>query len=92
MILQQFYLPSLGHASYLSGSEQTAAALFIIGAELPTRPEEVPRDRPVAVICGSGYRSSAMASLLQHRGHARVINIPGGMQGWRAADLETAQD
>jgi hydroxyacylglutathione hydrolase len=69
-----------------------AGALFITGAELPTRHAEVPRDRPVAVICGSGYRSSAMASLLQHRGHARVMNILGGMQGWQAAGLETVQD
>jgi hydroxyacylglutathione hydrolase len=69
-----------------------AGALFITGAELPARSEEIPKERPVAVICGSGYRSSAMASLLQHRGHATVINILGGMQGWRAAGLETVQD
>jgi hydroxyacylglutathione hydrolase len=69
-----------------------AGALFITGAELPARSEEVPRDRPVAVICGSGYRSSAMASLLQHRGHSQVVHILGGMQGWRAAGLETVQD
>jgi hydroxyacylglutathione hydrolase len=29
MILQQFYLPSLGHASYLLGSEQTGEALVL---------------------------------------------------------------
>jgi hydroxyacylglutathione hydrolase len=69
-----------------------AGARFITGAELPARHEEVPRDRPVAVICGSGYRSSAMASLLQQRGHPGVINILGGMQGWRATGLETIQD
>jgi hydroxyacylglutathione hydrolase len=69
-----------------------AEALFITGAELPARSEEVPKDQPVAVICGSGYRSSAMASLLQHRGHPRVMNIVGGMGGWRAAGLKTVQD
>jgi hydroxyacylglutathione hydrolase len=111
MILQQFYLPSLGHASYLVGSEQTgealvldvrqpqewsegsiAEALFITGAELPARSEEVPKARPVAVVCGSGYRSSAIASLLQHRGHPKVVNILGGMGGWQAAGLKTGQD
>jgi hydroxyacylglutathione hydrolase len=69
-----------------------AEALFITGAELPGRSDEVPRDRPVAVICGSGYRSSAIASLLQHRGHSKVVNILGGMQGWQAAGLKTVQD
>ena len=69
-----------------------AEALFITGAELPGRNEEVPRDRLVAVICGSGYRSSAMASLLQHCGHRKVVNILGGMQGWQAAGLKTVQD
>jgi rhodanese-related sulfurtransferase len=69
-----------------------AEALGITGAELPTRSDEVPRDRPVAVICGSGYRSSAMASLLQHRGHPHVMNVLGGMGAWRASGLKTVQD
>jgi hydroxyacylglutathione hydrolase len=32
-----------------------AEALCITGAEIPARSEEVPEDRSVAVICGSGY-------------------------------------
>jgi hydroxyacylglutathione hydrolase len=68
-----------------------AGATFITGAQLPERSEEVPRDRPVAVICGSGYRSSAAASLLQHRGYHNVVNVLGGMQGWMAAGLETVK-
>lgn len=39
-------------------------AIHITGAELPHRVDEVPRGRPMAVICSSGYRSSAAASLL----------------------------
>jgi hydroxyacylglutathione hydrolase len=69
-----------------------AEALFITGAELPARSEEVPKDRSVAVICGSGYRSSAIASLLQHRGHPKVMNNLGGMAGWRAGGLQIVQD
>lgn len=34
-------------------------ARHITGAELLQRLNEVPRDRPVAVVCGSGYRSSS---------------------------------
>jgi hydroxyacylglutathione hydrolase len=62
-------------------------ARHITGAELPERITEVPRDRPVAVICGSGYRSSAIASLLAHRGHQNVANVLGGMSAWHQAGL-----
>jgi glyoxylase-like metal-dependent hydrolase (beta-lactamase superfamily II)/rhodanese-related sulfurtransferase len=46
---------------------------------LPKRINEVPRSQPVAVICGSGYRSSIGASLLLRTGHNRVANVMGGM-------------
>lgn len=64
-------------------------ALFITGAELPERVDEVPQDRPVAVICGSGYRSSAAASLLARRGFANLANVLGGMSAWKAVGFET---
>ncbi|MEW6297924.1 MAG: MBL fold metallo-hydrolase [Thermodesulfobacteriota bacterium] len=67
-------------------------ATHITGAALPARSDEVPRDRPVAVICGSGYRSSVCASLLQSRGHRQVVNILGGMDAWRRAGLLVAQE
>jgi hydroxyacylglutathione hydrolase len=43
----------------------------------------------VAVICGSGYRSSVAASVLKARGHRRVFNVLGGMTGWEAEALPT---
>ncbi|HEX7045236.1 MAG TPA: rhodanese-like domain-containing protein [Burkholderiales bacterium] len=60
-------------------------ALHISGGELPARLHEVPRDRPIAVVCGSGYRASVAASLLQKHGYTQVVNVLGGMAGWRAA-------
>lgn len=64
-------------------------AQFITGAELPSRLDEVPRDRTVLVVCGSGYRSSVAASLLHRNGHRDVVNLLGGMTAWTAADLPT---
>jgi len=64
-------------------------AQFITGAELPRRAGEVPRDKAVAVVCGSGYRSSASGSLLGAEGHERIVNVIGGMSAWSAAGLET---
>jgi hydroxyacylglutathione hydrolase len=61
---------------------------FITGAELPERLDEVP-DGPVAVVCGSGYRSSVSASLLAADGRDDAVNVLGGMSAWTAADLPT---
>jgi len=48
------------------------------GAELPDRLGEVPDTTPVAVVCGSGFRSSVAASLLRRYGRSEVINVAGG--------------
>jgi hydroxyacylglutathione hydrolase len=66
-------------------------ALHITGAELPSRMNDVPKDRPIASICGSGYRSSVSASLLMKHGHRQVINVLGGMSAWKAAALPLSQ-
>lgn len=66
-------------------------ARFITGAELPDRLNELPVDEPVAVICGSGYRSSASASFLKHRGHTNITNVLGGMSAWSQAGYETKE-
>lgn len=45
------------------------------------------RERPVAVYCGSGYRASIAASVLQRIGFKDVRNVPGSMKAWKAAGL-----
>jgi hydroxyacylglutathione hydrolase len=66
-------------------------ARHISGGELPARVGEISTERPVAVICGSGYRSSVAASLLQREGHEEVFNVLGGMTGWQSAGFELAR-
>jgi hydroxyacylglutathione hydrolase len=60
-------------------------ATHITGAELPDRHGELADLRPVAAICGSGYRSSVAASLLAHHGRTDIVNVTGGMAAWRNA-------
>lgn len=36
----------------------------------------------IALICGSGYRSSVAASILRADGYETMINIIGGMAAW----------
>jgi hydroxyacylglutathione hydrolase len=62
-----------------------AGAHHIHGGLMQERLGEVPRDRPVAVVCGSGYRASIAASFLRREGYERVENVLGGMSAWQAA-------
>jgi hydroxyacylglutathione hydrolase len=66
-------------------------ATFITGARLPQRLAEVEGDRPLAVICGSGHRSSVGASLLQASGRRNVFNVAGGMGAWNSAGYPTVK-
>ena len=69
-----------------------AGARFVTGADLPSRIDDVPSERPVAVVCGAGYRSSALASLLASRTGRKYASVLGGMSAWRAAGYETTTD
>jgi len=65
--------------------------LLRLRARLP----ELPKHDPLAIICGSGYRSSIAASVLQNAGFSRVQNVMGGMGAyletripeWQPSDL-----
>lgn len=66
-------------------------ATYITGAELPQRSDEVPDDKPLAVICGSGYRTSVAASLLAARRDHPVLNVLSGMSAWDRAGYPTSE-
>lgn len=64
-------------------------AIHIHGGMLPDRIEKIDRDKPIAVVCGSGYRASIASSLLKREGFDDVSNVMGGMSAWKAAELPT---
>lgn len=67
-------------------------AVHVHGGLLEDRLGEVPRNgRPLAVICGSGYRSTVAASVLKRAGFEDVRNVPGGMRAWRSAGLQVVR-
>lgn len=53
------------------------ATLNRVAAELPFA-----KDKPTAVICAGGYRSSAAASLLEKFGFTNLLNVSGGTGAW----------
>jgi rhodanese-related sulfurtransferase len=62
-------------------------AVLLPMSELPTRIDELPRDRALMFICLSGVRSGRVASYLVQQGYPDVANVAGGMQAWKAAGL-----
>jgi rhodanese-related sulfurtransferase len=48
-------------------------------------------DRPLAVICAGGYRSSAACSLLEARGFQHLFNVVGGTAAWTQAGFDVAR-
>lgn len=67
-------------------------ARHVMGGHVPGRVDEVAErgGRPLAVICGSGYRSTVASSVLRRAGVEDVLNVTGGMTAWRAAGLPTS--
>jgi rhodanese-related sulfurtransferase len=51
--------------------------------------DELPRDRPLHVICQSGSRSTAVTAWLLRNGWSDVHNVAGGMTAWIRAGLPT---
>jgi hydroxyacylglutathione hydrolase len=53
-------------------------------------PPEIDREAFIAVHCKSGYRSMIASSLLQRAGFRNVINVTGGFDAWKLANLPVA--
>lgn len=57
-------------------------------SEILARLDELPRDRPLAIICRSGSRSAQVADYLTGAGdHGEVANVEGGIIAWAAEGL-----
>lgn len=67
--------------------EHIPGSLHISGGDLPERLDTLPRERPIAVVCASGYRSSIGASLLRRAGFGSVVWVANGVPAWRAMGL-----
>jgi rhodanese-related sulfurtransferase len=51
------------------------------------RYEQLPRDRPLLVICAAGGRSAAATAHLRASGWTDVTNVAGGTTAWERAGL-----
>ncbi len=72
---QQFHIPG--------------ATLIPLG-ELPNRLNEVPKDKPIVVVCRTGHRSAQGRDILLNAGFPRVTSMAGGVTQWQAQGLAIA--
>jgi hydroxyacylglutathione hydrolase len=61
---------------YVEGAE------LMFFADLPEKTVLLPKDKPIAVTCSVGKRSSLAASILEREGFGKVSNVLGGMTAW----------
>ena len=67
------------------------AATWVPMAQIPSRIDELPRDRRIVAVCRAGGRSARVAEALIGSGFD-VANLTGGMQAWDAAGLPVIAD
>ncbi|NTU85325.1 MAG: rhodanese-like domain-containing protein, partial [Chloroflexales bacterium] len=55
-------------------------------------PADLPRGRPIVLVCRSGRRSARAAAVLASQGYDGMRILAGGMLTWEAQNLLTAID
>jgi glyoxylase-like metal-dependent hydrolase (beta-lactamase superfamily II)/rhodanese-related sulfurtransferase len=66
-------------------------ALHVPMSEALARKELVPTDRPKAVVCAGGLRSSTVISALSRAGLTNWFNVIGGMTAWQKGGYSTVK-
>ncbi len=67
--------------------DHIADALHIPYHAVEQHVDELDPNAPIAVICGSGQRSTVASAILQRHGFQRLVNVVGGMDAWQKAGL-----
>ncbi len=62
-------------------------SLLVPLPDLEARAEELPKGRPLLLICRSGVRSAKACEKLAALGIPNVVNLEGGMIAWNRAQL-----
>jgi rhodanese-related sulfurtransferase len=60
---------------------------FVPLSQFAARWQELPKDRPLLLLCNSGSRSAAATAHLLRNGYADVVNVAGGITAWERAGL-----
>ena len=70
----------------------------IVGAQhiyvgrLSEKALDIPKDKPVAVVCNVGHRAGLGASILFQKGFREVYSVLGSMMAWKAAGYPVSRE
>jgi hydroxyacylglutathione hydrolase len=67
-------------------------ARHIYVGHLRERMEDIPKDKPVAMICNVGHRAGLGASILLREGCTEVYSVLGSMTAWEAAGYPLSKE
>ena len=71
---------------YIEGAE------LIFFADLPDKTDSLPKNKPIAVTCSVGNRTSIATSILKRKGFKDVYNVLGGMTAWTNLGYPTKKE
>lgn len=72
-------------------SQHAPKSMLLPTGRVSAQQDELPRDRPIVVVCRSGGRSAAVTASLRRSGFD-AVNLAGGMCAWAAAGLPVVTD
>ena len=70
------------HEEWQGPDGRVPGSIHLPLSELRARQAELPRDRPLVVVCYAGSRSALATQQLQRHGWSRVANLRGGLHRW----------
>jgi len=76
---------------YVNGHVPRALNAPLASLDKSLGPLPLQKNKPTAIICAGGYRSSAAASLLQKQGFSNLLNVSGGTGAWVSAGYPVEQ-
>jgi hydroxyacylglutathione hydrolase len=81
---EQIWILDVRRDGELKKDGRIPGAQHIHITQVPKHLQEIPRDKKVYIFCGSGLRSTVVASFLQQNGWKELAVILGGMAGWKS--------
>jgi hydroxyacylglutathione hydrolase len=83
-------LDDRGEDEWNKGHIKGAQHIYV--GHIQKRISDIPKDKPVAVICSVGYRAGLGASILLREGCREVYNVLGSMTAWKGAGYPISTD
>lgn len=88
---EDLHLVDVREYAEFAGGRVPGARLLPLG-EIEKRHTELDHSKPVYVMCRSGNRSSQAQKKLNALGFTNVINVAGGFEAWKKANLPFESD